>query len=341
MSKSYSVFILRGQPVHLAHIKNIQIGLQNSDEVIVMIGSYRSPITIKNPWDFNTRQAFIRESLVNESNRIQVNSIRDYLYSDTTWITSLQNTISQMIEPDADVTLIGHFKDDSSYYLNFFPQWKFKQLPAVYTPNNEKIDGTEIRKRMYEGSDTWQDMVTDEVREKLLDFMKTKLYINLVKEYEFIQKYRKSWEAAPYPPTFVTTDAVVVQAGHILLVKRKVEPGKGCYALPGGFLNQNESIAQGTVRELKEETRIKIPTAVLEKCVKDTHVFDHPKRSLRGRTITHASLFVLDSGKPLPQVQGDDDASDALWMPINDLGLYEENFMDDHMSIIRYFINKL
>lgn len=340
MSKSYSVFILRGQPVHKAHIQIIKKGLDVSDEVIVMLGSYRAPITVKNPWDFNSRQGFIKVSLPDLTERIRVNSIRDYLYSDTTWVTSLQNIVASMVPSDAKVTLVGHFKDDSSYYLNFFPQWSLKEMPAIYA-GDELVDGTEIRKRLYEGKDTWQGMVTEPVLKELTYFKNTETFARLVREYKYIQDYRKSWEVAPFPPVFVTTDAVVVQAGHILLIKRKVEPGKGCFALPGGFLNQGETIADCTVRELKEETRINIPSIVLEKCVKDTKCFDHPKRSLRGRSITHASLFVLDPGKPLPIVRGDDDADKAFWMPINDLALHEENFFEDHMSIINYFINKL
>jgi bifunctional NMN adenylyltransferase/nudix hydrolase len=340
MSKSYSVFILRGQPVHKAHIKIIKQGLDISDEIIVMLGSYRAPITVKNPWDFNTRQEFIKSSLVDFAPRIRVNSIRDYLYSDTTWVTSLQNIVAGMVPTNAKVTLVGHFKDDSSYYLNFFPQWALKEMPAVYS-DDELIDGTEIRKRLYEGKDTWQHMVTEPVLKHLVYFKNTDTFARLVSEYNYIQEYKKSWAVAPFPPVFVTTDAVVVQSGHILLIKRKVAPGKGFFALPGGFLNQGETIADCTVRELKEETRISIPTVVLEKCVKDTKCFDHPKRSLRGRSITHASLFVLDPGKPLPVVRGDDDADRAFWMPINDLALHEENFFEDHMSIINYFINKL
>jgi len=130
-----------------------------------------------------------------------------------------------------------------------------------------------------------------------------------------------------------------VYAGHVLLVTRKSNPGKGYYALPGGFLNQNETIRQCTIRELKEETSISTDAVVLDKCAKETHVFDHPLRSLRGRTITHATLFELDFNKPMPQIKGGDDAATALWMPFNELGLHEEWFFDDHIHIIGYFLS--
>ena len=96
---------------------------------------------------------------------------------------------------------------------------------------------------------------------------------------------------------------------------------------------------QGTIRELKEETKIDVPSIELVKGIVETHVFDHPLRSLRGRIVTHASLIVLDYNKPLPKVKGADDADQALWMPFNELALHEETFMDDHIHIIGYFMS--
>jgi bifunctional NMN adenylyltransferase/nudix hydrolase len=336
----YTVFVLRGQPFHNAHKTLIQTALEQSDRVIVVLGSYRAPTTIKNPWDFESRRNFINNSLSGqETSRLLIRPLRDFLYSDTTWITSLQNTVASMVG-EGDVSLIGHFKDDSSYYLNFFPQWKLLPQPAVFA-YGERIDGTLIRERLLGETDKWDHMVPVRVANELDDFKKTDTFKRLQDEYYYIKSYKKIWEVAPFPPTFVTTDAVVVQAGHILLVTRKVEPGKGRYALPGGFLNQDEFISHCAIRELREETKIAVPFPVLERCIKDQHVFDHPKRSLRGRSITHAYLFVLDGDKPLPVVRGDDDAASAQWVPINDLALLEENFFEDHLAIIQYFVNKL
>jgi len=340
----YSAFILRGQPFHNAHKQIIENALQESHKVIVLIGSYRSSITIKNPWNYEVRSDFIRGSFsIKDMSRIIICPIRDYLYSKHTWITSVQNTIASQIDSD-DVTLYGHFKDDSSYYLNMFPQWKLKTQPEFkYERESDKTtfiyDGTLIRDLMFEQDKSWKLFVPEHVAFVLEQYMLTEEFRILQKEYEYIRKYKSSWQKAPYPPTFVTTDAVVVQSGHILLVKRKTEPGKGYFALPGGFLNQKETIEQCTIRELKEETKIDVPSVVLGNCIKETHVFDHPLRSLRGRTITHASLIELDPMKSLPKVKGDDDAEKAFWMPFNELVLHEEKFFDDHIHIIGYFLN--
>lgn len=335
---SYSVFILRGQPFHLGHKAIIQEALQKTQAVLILIGSYRTPVTIKNPWSFEAREDMIRGSMtLDENARILVRPIRDFLYSIHTWVTSLQNVVTVNTDGD-DITLYGHFKDDSSFYLNLFPQWKLAQMPNIKS-NGRSIDSTLIRNFMYENNDSWRPLVTEYVASVLESYMQTDEFQRMVREFKFIENYKKTWEKAPYPPTFVTTDAVVVQSGHVLLVVRGREPGKGYYALPGGFLNQGESIRQCTIRELKEETKIDVPSVILDKCITDTVTFDHPLRDLRGRTISHASLIELDYNKPLPRIKGSDDAAEAVWMPFNELGLHEEKFFADHIHIIGRFMS--
>lgn len=91
------------------------------------------------------------------------------------------------------------------------------------------------------------------------------------------------------------------------------------------------------LRELREETRLKVPEPVLRGSVKADKVFDHPERSLRGRTITHAYLIELADG-PLPPVKGGDDAAKAKWLPIAQVMEMDEVMFEDHLDIIRYFL---
>ncbi len=76
----------------------------------------------------------------------------------------------------------------------------------------------------------------------------------------------------------------------------------------------------------------------LREQVRDKEVFDHPERSSRGRTITHAYYIKLPDGGMLPRVKGGDDAKHALWMPLGDLHLHEIEFFEDHLDIIEHFI---
>ena len=161
---------------------------------------------------------------------------------------------------------------------------------------------------------------------------------NLQEEWFHNDDYMKPYRHLPHPPIFQTGDPVVYQSGHVLLIKRGGYPGKGLYALPGGFLQNNETVIQCIYRELKEETRIKVPPAKLIKSLVMTERFDHPLRSVRKRTITEAGLFLLDDGHDLPQVKADDDAAEALWMPLSETHENEHLFFDDHFFIIHKMI---
>jgi bifunctional NMN adenylyltransferase/nudix hydrolase len=152
-----------------------------------------------------------------------------------------------------------------------------------------------------------------------------------------IKKYKESWKAAPFPPTFMTVDAVVVQSGHVLLVQRGDMPGKGLWALPGGFLNQGETMLDGAIRELKEETKIKVPVPVLKGSNKGSKTFDAPNRSQRGRTITQAFYIDLGFAEELPRVKGSDDAEKAFWVPLSEVVAKRDQFFEDHFHIISYF----
>ena len=116
-----------------------------------------------------------------------------------------------------------------------------------------------------------------------------------------------------YPRPAVTADSVVITneaEPKVLLIERGADPYKGCWAFPGGFLNMDETTEQCAVRELEEETGLKILG------LQQIGAYSKVDRDPRGRTITVAYLAVLDS--PC-EVVGQDDAAKAQWFPLNDL----------------------
>ncbi|MCY1381745.1 Bifunctional NMN adenylyltransferase/Nudix hydrolase [compost metagenome] len=94
------------------------------------------------------------------------------------------------------------------------------------------------------------------------------------------------------------------------------------------------------MRELREETRLKLPAPVLRGSLRAQEAFDHPERSLRGRTITHAFHFEFQAGE-LPPVKGGDDAAKARWFPLSELRAMESQIYEDHFYIIERFIGTL
>jgi bifunctional NMN adenylyltransferase/nudix hydrolase len=278
----------------------------------------------------------IRATMTEEENsRIKFIYMRDHLYNDNLWLTELQQLVYEATEGSESVALIGHEHDRSSFYLNLFPQWKLIRMKNI-----DKYPHATIIRNLYFTLDAaYKRHLHPKTVQYLEDFTKTEAFKNLKEEYNFLNVYKASWDGAPFPPTFVTVDAIVIRSGHILVVRRKGNPGKGLIALPGGFLNQHEKTLDGALRELKEETGIKLPKEELEHSVKDQRVFDHPERSLRGRTITHAFLLDLKAG-PLPLVKGSDDADKAWWMSLSEFATREAEFFEDHFHIISHFVNK-
>lgn len=340
----YIVYIGRFQIFHNGHLATINKALTLSKKVIVVIGSSNLPRTVKNPFTALERKEFILNSLdEKDRDRVIFTHANDYLYNDQKWVTEIQVRVSSLIlEKKAKIGIIGLKKDESSYYLEMFPQWEF--VSTNFIGGYKEINATNMREKYFEGIINlypYEEDVPFPVRQWLFEtFLHTDEYQKLKEEYEFLVKYKAQWEKVPYPVIFTTVDAIVIQSGHVLMVKRKACPGEGLWALPGGFLNYKEKIQDAMIRELKEETKIKVPVPVLVGHIKDNHVFDHPQRSERGRTITNAFLIELPAG-PLTPVKGGDDAEKAFWVPLEELDKNVDKIYEDHYSIIQYFVGRV
>jgi bifunctional NMN adenylyltransferase/nudix hydrolase len=363
-----SIIIGRFQPFHLGHLMCLNTAIQSSTyKTIVLIGSANQPRSTKNPFTYSERKEMISKVIEKRLSSSDVSKvifapIEDYLYNEERWVAGVQTAVANVcekygIKEKVEINLVGHNKDSTSYYLKCFPQWNLLD-PGLATMGRlkpkETLSSTNLRN--YYFSDLFTEdkvfhtftstftkdlalfcqAIPFELFEELVKFSETPDYAQLLKEKQFIDSYKKQFESCPYPPTFVTTDAVVVQSGHVLMVRRKAEPGKGLLAFPGGFLDasSDRSIDGAMVRELREETRIKVPAPVLLGNVKEVKVFDAIGRSTRGRTITHAYYITLPPG-PLPKVKEGSDASKAKWIPISDVKRSE--CYEDHYEILTYF----
>lgn len=337
--KKYDSLVLIGrfQPLHNAHCEIIKRAEQLAHQLIIIVGSAKQPRTFKNPFTSREREQMIRAATVNCSIPVQVAHNVDTIYNDQAWAYRVQSIVNSYTRPTDKIAIIGHKKDrTTSTYLDMFPQWPLEQIDLV-----EPLDATSVRSLFFQRVNNL-NFIRSVVPNTTLDFLnefqtdQVDAFNDIIFGREFDQTYQQQFSHLPYKPIFSTADTVPIQSGHVLMVKRRSYPGKGLWALPGGFVNADTdmSVQDAALRELKEETGIKVPLPVLRGNIVDSRVFDAVNRSSRGRTITHVFKIVLPNG-PLPKVKGSDDAEKAKWIPIADVD--PEQCFEDHWEIISYF----
>lgn len=341
-SFEYCVFIGKFQPFTLSDFLFLQNAFTQAKTVIIVIGSHNKAPDIENPWSSPQREEMIRSSLTsNEQQRVKFVYVRDSYYVQNKWLIEVQQQVA---------SLTNNCKNNNICFIgeeNQFPQWAhitlFNEKTHIHHFNeNRFLNGLEIRNNYFRDTSV-KVHVPPAVADYLEKFKQTPLFQDLKASFEYIENYKKQWEVkvkVPFPVQFLTVDCVCLKSGNILVVRRKGHPGKGQIALPGGFLNPTETLEDGALRELKEETSIKISKDILRSSIVESKVYDYPYRSLRGRTLTTAFLIDLGTGA-LPSVKGSDDAEKAFWLPLNDFVNRENEFFEDHWHIIDSMISKI
>ena len=305
------IFIGRFQPVHQGHIHAIGIAASQVQKLYILVGSANQCRSIRNPWTFEERKQMLALKLHAERiTNYEIIPINDYRYSNTQWMSDVRATIEHfnMGSP----ILFGHMKEGNDY-LKWFPELKFKSIEAQYS-----INASQIRTEMFEANDP---LMPETVRG----------------DYAFYQKEKQLFKDYPFPETlnFNCSDAILECQGHILLIQRKFSPGKGAWALPGGFRNQRETFLDCAIRELMEETNVRVPEKVLRGSIVKTELFDDPYRSF-GIPRNTMAVYMRISPNPdysLPRANGADDAALCKWVPLTD-ALNNIEMYDDHKDIV-------
>jgi bifunctional NMN adenylyltransferase/nudix hydrolase len=330
----YSVVIGRFQPFHLGHQELLEAAQSVSNTPIILLGSSFQARTPKNPFTWEERA-----EIIGHKSTVVVAPLRDYHYSDNLWVSQVQTKVAEMVG-NKSVCLVGHEKDESSFYLKLFPQWDL----INHSPSTG-INATDIRHNWYTANWGFSANKMSAHSRSYIErwcFKNPKEHAQLIAEDEYYFNYASKWGNGPH----ITTDAVVTCCGHVLLIQRgrdpekpeETVPGEGLWAFPGGFLGRNERIQDGMLRELKEETNIKVPLPALRGSIRTERCFDHPGRSLRGRVITHAAhIHLWDT--TLPKVRAASDAKRAEWKTLAWAMKHLELFFEDHYQILECMIS--
>ena len=338
----FGVLIGRFQPFHLAHLELVRFALKQAQTLVLIIGSSNQALDVKDPWDEFQRKEMIESCLTaEEAKRVRFIYAEDFLYNNLMWVSAVQRDVNEITGGSSDVKLIGYKKDASSFYLEMFPQWcDGWGNPIEPMGLNLPIDATKIREMLFRQDwDGIKNLVPAPVFDFLTKYEQATEFQRLHAEFKKVEDDKAGWAGSPYQPIFHTTDAVVICSGHVLCVRRRGAYGKGLIALPGGYVEPRLLLIDNCIKELKEETSIKVEAKELKRCIVDQDTFDHPRRDLRGRVITEAFCIKLPDGE-LPRVKGNDDADKAWWMSLNQVDVNKRKFFADHAHIIRRFVSR-
>lgn len=344
---------------HAGHEKVLKHAVKHADRLVLLVGSSDIARDPKNPFTFEERKSVLEamtQRIASEewskgrSVTINILPIHDYTYNNTKWLKEVQKQV-QSVTKSTDITLAGCRKegDTSTFYLDFFPHWKqdFIEELKLYKTDLDSMEVVEAHGALSSTRLRSQFFSTKQVPEGLpqettefLEKFKVRnsdVLDNLVKEHNFVVSYRKQMmETLPYTNIpFLTGDSLVVCAGHVLLVKRRSHPGKGLWALPGGFFDAwvDQDQTDTALRELKEETKIDVRFKELKGSIVKVDEFGDFNRSLRWRIITKC-VYIKLNGNKLPKVKGSDDAEKAFFLPLSEVEKNRHMFFEDHFHII-------
>lgn len=326
------------QPVLRGHLQTLLGALEQCDRLIIALDGFGSAPSTMRPWTCAQRESQLRQALpAGAVERVTFVGLREHLYQPGRWVAALEAALTAVdVAPDA-LALIATQEDASSLALRGFSAGL--RLEPVSRP--DQAAEFAVRSDYFRGGFAWRSEVPSALLDWLDGFRAEPAMARLTEEQAWVDRLADAWRVAPYPPIFVTADPVVVAQRHILLVHRKNAPAKDLWALPGGFVEQGESVAEAALRELIEETGINVPLDTLRRAVRGTGVFDHPERSVRGRTITHGLFIDLGEAGPLPALRAGDDAASAVWWPLERFARSDALIAEDHAWIVRAFIPDL
>lgn len=335
MTIKYDIATVIGrlQIAHLGHEDLIRQGLSLARKVVVVLGSSLRPRDSRNPFTWEERRAMIEGAFApTERERISFVPVCDY-FDDNRWDQAVRNRVLACSDiPNPSVILVGHKKDHTSYYLDHFQGWARYEVTPKYD-----IDATSLRDVYFEGEDpaarlaVLKPYVSSGVLSYLQVWSMLPAYAERAAEHRRVKANHKKYGPGP----FLTADAVIEVSECILMGRRGFDDqgnpaiGHGAWAFPGGFLNPGERFYDGALRELDEETGLRLLPSTMEAAFRGTLLLDHPARSPRARLISVAHHWNLGN-MALPELRCASDLMEVAFIPKKDLASLAPHIFEDH-----------
>lgn len=331
------IFVGRFAPFHNGHLYTLLAAAAKYEQVLAVVGSANTAPDPKTPWTAQERADMLLEvGYQYNIKNLVISYADDYPLDDQRWAMTIARRVRNLYPLEA-FALLGTPKDYPTIrYLDLLQ----KELNAVKDLVPTGISrmfpsGTQIRDILYygmmnSGAIAQPDILLQSLVPSVIwtGFLQTfqasdqcrRMVTWLDDAKQARQMYAEGW----YDPVFVTTDAIVRNENKVLLIKRGGKQGKGLWALPGGFLEQDLTLVENARTEVRQETGI-----MLDEPLCTPFVVQTVGRSLRGRTITHVFEFLTNQDLP----HGADDAADAQFVDIDHLPPSTEWF-EDHYHIL-------
>jgi bifunctional NMN adenylyltransferase/nudix hydrolase len=335
----------RFQPFHNGHKALIDKALEIADRVVVVLGDTGRARDFRDPWTAQERAEMIIAAYFGKgASRIEITAVEDVLYDDEAWAKSLRARVAFFSKGAAERFLVGHKKDASTFYLDMFPDWQYVEVEEVKGDEwrTLSIDGTFLRNIFFKGVLPEKDMPAPVI--EYIDkwrLANNEIYARLVRECSAVRSHGMDWQCAGTAkyggPFHVAVDALLESDDHVLLIRRGGDVGNGALAMPGGFVDPKERLLDAALRELYEETGVKIHKSNVPPERTFLKPFDHPSRSMRGRIVTN--VLHLRVRQPIG-VKAGDDANEAIWVLKSELPALKRQFFSDHYHIVQHFIDK-
>lgn len=332
--------------VHLGHeslFKAAAKRLNPGGKLTILVGSaghYPSP---KHPLSFFHRAEMLYRmnvpQLAEKNIQLEIKPVYDFLYTPQAWTMQVQRAMQE------DCALLGHKKLDGS---SDWVDEDFPETDYIEVRNTTNMDATSIRKVIYETDsiDKVRKSLSPKVGKYVEQCIKAGFFNRAKEEYWANRVADGKFASHPYPEALnsLCADAVVECKGYILLGKRGGIVGKDTWALPGGHKDKGEILETTALRELDEETKIKVPPRVLSKSIVSSRVFDNPGRSETiDEKVTQAFHIILDNENTLPKVRANSDFADVKWVRLCDVKNMSQKgqLFADHAEIIHHFTGAL
>lgn len=236
--------------------------------------------------------------------------LNDYKYNDAQWMADIELILSEF--PDHEPVIFGHMKEGNDY-LNWFKQFRFINIESEH------------------------DIAATGIREYWFKNQRHNFKPEVLADWDYFQSEKTRFADYPFLDTlqFNCSDAIIECSDHVLLIQRKFAPGKGTWVFPGGFKNGDETFLNAAIREVFEETNLRVPEKVLRGSVVSSRLFDSPTRGMGIPRNTLAVHFCIqpDADGSLPKAVPDSDAMIVKWWPIKQ-ALNDISMFDDHTDIL-------